>query len=193
MQVTSSPTFFYAKQKFIDANQEGLNSLFEGWMRGAAEINKSEENKQKAAEILAEGLGIPKADALGAINNVRLCTLGDNFNFFGLNPDYKGVTGEDLYNKMGTVYNRLNYAPANIPSWRIVANTNAVNAANIAGASHAAETGKTFSPVTEKDKTTPAIANKGLTISFRTGEYFLRRKCQVHYRQRVHAYCQGVW
>ncbi|MCP4124499.1 MAG: OmpA family protein [Bacteroidetes bacterium] len=164
---------FYAKKKFIESNQDKLNKLFEGWMRGAAEINSSEANKAKASGILAEGLGITEEDALAAINNVRLCTLGDNYNFFGLNSDYKGVTGEDLYNKMGVVYNRLNYAPDNIPSWRLVANSSAVQAANIAGDAHAAEDAKVFTPVTEEDKTAPAIANKAITISFRTGEYQL--------------------
>ena len=37
---------------------------------------------------------------LNAINNVRLATHGDNYDFFGYNQAYQGVTGEELYNKM---------------------------------------------------------------------------------------------
>ena len=77
--------FFFAKRAYVDQNKDKLQKLFEGWMRGAAEINGSAAAKDKAAEILAEGLGLPKEDAAGAIDNVRLATYGDNLNFFGLN------------------------------------------------------------------------------------------------------------
>ncbi len=164
---------FYAKKKFIDANQDELNYLFEGWMRGASEINASETNKLKAAKILAKGLAISEEDGLAAINNVRLCTLGDNKNFFGLNANYNGVTGEDLYSKMGIIYNKLNYAPDVIPNWRLVADPSAVQATKLSGEMHASEDAKEFSPITENVKNAPAIANKGITISFRTGEFQL--------------------
>ncbi|MEZ4827566.1 MAG: ABC transporter substrate-binding protein [Bacteroidia bacterium] len=112
---------FYAKRSWIDANREKLGQLYEGWMKGAAEINNSEAAKQEAAKILAEGLRVPEDFAYNAINNVRLTTHGDNLDFYGINPDYQGVTGEVLYNKMKTTYAQLGYAPERVPSWRLVA------------------------------------------------------------------------
>ena len=80
-------------------------------MTGAAEINSNAGNKKKAAKILADAFdGFDEAMTLNAINNVRLCTHGDNQNFFGLNKSYKNVTGESLYNKMTNVYRGLGFA-----------------------------------------------------------------------------------
>ena len=64
-------------------------------MIGSAEINESEQAKDKAAQILAQGFsGVDIAFCKQAINNVRLCTVGDNKNFFELNSSYIGVTGQ---------------------------------------------------------------------------------------------------
>ncbi|MCB0516841.1 MAG: phosphate ABC transporter substrate-binding/OmpA family protein [Chitinophagales bacterium] len=164
---------FIAKKSFVENNREVMNKVFEGWMRGAAEINASDANKRKAARILADGLNIPEADAYQAINNVRLCNYGDNANFFNLKGDYKGVTGEDLYNKMALVYSKLNYAPLNIPSWRQVANPIAVKSFAIRGTEHEAEGSKEFTPAANNQQNAPAISSKALRINFRTGEYQL--------------------
>jgi len=162
---------FYAKKEFVDKNRGKLQQLYEGWMKGAAEINSSAANKTEASKILAKGLGIPQADALQAINNVRLCTHGDNQNFFGLNSAYNGVTGEKLYQTMANVYGKLNYAD-NVPSWRLVAYPNLVSeTTNLSGSQHLAEKGKKFTPVTEAMKTAPAKSSKAVSISFRSGEF----------------------
>ncbi|MEL6843562.1 MAG: ABC transporter substrate-binding protein, partial [Bacteroidota bacterium] len=112
---------FYAKKSWLDANKDKVQKLYEGWMIGASEINGSDEAKRKAATILAAGLRLPEDYCYNAINNVRLTTHGDNLDFFGMNQDYKGVTGEDLYNKMKVTYADLGFAPAQVPSWRLVA------------------------------------------------------------------------
>ena len=118
---------FIAKRAWLEKNQEKVQKLYQGWMIGAAEINASETNKKKAAKILAEGLtGFSEEDALGAINNVRLCTHGDNLNFFGLNADYKGVSAEQLYSRMTSLYKGLGYAEGKIPSWRTIFYSDAI-------------------------------------------------------------------
>ena len=164
---------FFAKKEYINNNKEKLEKLFEGWMKGAAELNGSEANKKKAAKILAEGLNIPEGDALGAMNNVRLCTYGDNVNFFNLEGGYKGVTGEVLYSKMSTVYNSLNFAPDNVPNWRLVNYPGLVKSTKLSGAQHAAEGAKTFTAPTTKAKTAPALSTKQVRINYRTGEFQL--------------------
>jgi NitT/TauT family transport system substrate-binding protein len=49
-----------------------------------------------------------------------LTTYGDNLEFFGLDPNYKGVTGKQLYEKMTTVYGKLNLATNPLPWDKIV-------------------------------------------------------------------------
>jgi NitT/TauT family transport system substrate-binding protein len=165
---------FIAKKEFIEANKERLGQLYDGWMRGAAEINSSEAAKKTASKILATGLNVPEDFALNAINNVRLTTHGDNLNFFGNNRDYNGVTGEDLYNKMGTIYSKLGHIDGRVPSFRLVSNPDIVLRSNIGNEEgQAAEGKKVFTEATEEDKNKEAISSKQISISFRSGEYKL--------------------
>lgn len=165
---------FIAKKDYIESNKERLGQLYDGWMRGAAEINGSDDAKVKASKILANGLNVPEDFAYNAINNVRLTTHGDNVNFFGMNRDYNGVTGEDLYNKMGTIYKDLGYVQGRVPSYRLVANKDFVSGANLDGAEgQAAEGKKTFTKVTKEDEQKEAISSKQVSISFNSGQYQL--------------------
>ena len=177
---------FMAKTSYIQNNRERLQQLYEGWMKGAAEINSSDKNKEKAAKILSEGLGTPIADARAAIDNVRLATHGDNLDFFGLNPQYTGTTAEELYRKMKGKYREVgkkrspnketgDLIVASIdkaPAWRTVSYLTAIQTTNLSGRTHAAESRK-FAPVTKDEETRPAIATKQASISFRTGEFQL--------------------
>ncbi len=165
---------FFAKREYAEKNRDKLQKLYEGWMKGAAEINASEANKAKAVKILTEGLGIPEEDARMAINNVRLVTHGDNINFFGLNPDFKGVTGNSLYLRMTNEYQKLNYAESSTPTWRTIAYPYFVQSTNLSGAANDAEQQKVFVKVSsEEAKDKEAIATKRVSISFRSGEFAL--------------------
>jgi NitT/TauT family transport system substrate-binding protein len=160
---------FYAKKSYIDANQDKLQQLYEGWMKGAAELNGSDAKKREAAKILADGLQMDEGFCYDAINNVRLTTHGDNMNFFGLNPDYKGVTGEALYNKMKSTYAKLGYPGKGAKSWRMIAEQSLVRNANLSGAGHDPEGGKKFTKVTKEDEKKEAISSKEVSITFPTG------------------------
>jgi NitT/TauT family transport system substrate-binding protein len=164
---------FIAKQSFLDANRQDVKNLVEGWMKGAAEINTSDAAKIEASKILAAGLGQPEDFCLSAINNVRLCTYGDNQNFFGLNPSYTGVTGENLYNKMDIKYQQIGYIKDKIPSWRLIADPSFIQAITLSGAENNAECQATFEAATDEVKKAEAISTKQVSISFRTGEYQL--------------------
>lgn len=163
---------FIAKKEWLDEHKDEMNSFYEGWMKAAAEINSSASNKQRAAEIMAEGTFFTPEDALASINNVRLCTHGDNLNFFGKNPDYKGVTGEALYSKMTNEYIDLGFAQTPY-SWRMLAYPNTISSTSLSGAAHAAEGQKEFKPATDEDISSPAIASKPISITFATGQYEL--------------------
>ena len=162
--------FFFAKREYADKNRDKLQKLYEGWMIGAAEINNSEESKDKAIKILASGLGIAESDAKTAINNVRLVTHGDNLNFFGLNPSFQGTTGNALYSKMANDYKTLGYAQS-APNWRRIAYPFLVQQTALTSVENDAEKKKDFDKITEEEaKTKEAIATKQVSISFRTGE-----------------------
>ena len=166
---------FVAKKSWVNQNQKKLQQLYEGWMKGAAEINSNDGNKRKAARILAENFeGVNEDWAYKAINNVRLTTHGDNLNFYGMNTAYNGVTGDRLYGRMSQVYKDLGYIEGRAPTWREIANSSAVRAANLSGSAHDAEPEKTFTKVTETEgEAKEAIATKRVSINFRTGEHQL--------------------
>jgi len=162
---------FIAKKDFVSQNKEDLKNLLRGWFKGAAEINASEDSKVKASKILAQGLNMPEDFCYDAINNVRLCTYGDNMSFFGLNSSYKGVTGEDIYNKMEGKYRKAGYIDGSIQNWRTISNPSLVSSltqyATMAG--QEPEGQKAFTQVTEEMKTTEAISTKQVSIKFPSG------------------------
>ncbi|MEM1324793.1 MAG: OmpA family protein [Bacteroidota bacterium] len=163
---------FFAKREYVEANKEKLQQLYEGWMIGAAEIQTQSAAKNKAINILAEGLGYPPQDIL--IDNAYHTTHGDNLNFFGLNADFKGVTANSLYQRMAEKYASLGYAEQRLPSWRAVAYPNIVQRTNLEGKEFAGESRKEFAPVSEEEGSErEAIATKRVSINFRTGEYEL--------------------
>lgn len=165
---------FVAKKEFVEKNKEQLQKLYEGWMIGASELNASDANKRKAAKILAAGLQQPEDFCYDAINNVRLATHGDNKDFFGLNSDYTGVTGEDLYNKMKVKYNNLGYNTAGAKSWRLLSTKDLVSRTTaLAGAAHNAEQQKQFTAVDDALTKKESLSSKKVSIGFRTGEFQL--------------------
>ena len=165
---------FVAKKAWADANKEKLQQLYEGWMTGAAEINSNDGAKRKAAKILADAFeGFDEAMCYDAINNVRLCTHGDNQNFFGLNKDYKGVTGEELYANMTNRYRDLGYIKGNVPNWRNIRYTDLVRGASLSGKGQLAEGQKVFTKAKAADATKAAVATKAVSIKFPSGAYKL--------------------
>ncbi|MDX1478553.1 MAG: phosphate ABC transporter substrate-binding/OmpA family protein [Saprospiraceae bacterium] len=171
----------FAKDDFIRENREQIHAFYEGWMKAIAELHSTPSNQDKAAKLLAEFLEFPVEDAQGAMADVRWTTHGDNVNFFGLNPDYRGIKGDDLYSKMSRKFYELNQAPAVAPPWRSVAYTGAIQAAmdNLRGAAHAAEEGPAFDPPTEAERTAPAIASKPVSINFATGQSTLTENAKT--------------
>ena len=169
---------FMAKRDYVRKNEDKLRMLYEGWMRGAAEINSNASNKNKAAKILAEeftanGVALSTADAKQMIDNVRLTTHGDNKNFFGLSGNYKGMNGEKLYTTMGNKYSDLGFIEGSVPNWRLVAYPGLVTSTTLSGNTHNAEAQKTYAAPTKSDEKKEAIASKAVSISFATGQYKL--------------------
>ena len=169
---------FFAKRKFVDANKERMLQLYEGWMKGAAEINTNKSARAKAASILSKefterGTPLSPADADEMIGNVRLTTHGDNKNFFGLNTNYKGVKGDDLYRNMSDKYTDLGYIEGRVPAWRQIAYPGLVNGTTMSGTEHFPEKGRNYTKSTAADKTKSALSTKQVSITFATGAYQL--------------------
>ncbi|MCO6462348.1 MAG: OmpA family protein [Saprospiraceae bacterium] len=165
---------FMGKKEWINANKDKLRKFYDGWMTAVAEINSDPAAKDKAAQIMASNLQLSKNDALGMIDALRLTNHGDNINFFGLNPDYKGITGEQLYTKMGDKYQSLGLAPANRPNWRALSNSYAVSNSTLSPTGvNAGEGNAKFTPATSAQKSAPAVATKTISITFPTGSYTL--------------------
>ncbi len=169
---------FMAKRQYLEKNRDKIAKVYEGWMKGAAEINSNAASRKKAASILARefterGTALTDAEAGEMIGNVRLTTHGDNLNFFGLANGYKGVTGNDLYSEMSLKYTDLGYIEGRVPNWRQISYPTFVNGSSLTGAMHVGEGAKEFTRATKGDETKEAIATKAVSISFRTAEYQL--------------------
>lgn len=169
---------FMAKRDYVRKNEDKLRKLYEGWMRGAAEINSNKTNRNIAAKILAEefterGVALSVADADEMIGNVRLTTHGDNKNFFGLDRAYKGMTGEKLYTSMGDKYKDLGFIEGNVPNWRLIAYPGLITSTQLSGPTHAGEKSKTYAAPTKSDEKKAAVATKEVSISFATAQYAL--------------------
>ena len=169
---------FMAKRAYVEQNRSDLQKLYEGWMTGAAEINSSSRSRRKATQILARefterGTALTSDEADEMIGNVRLTTHGDNKNFFGLNSNYKGVSGNNLYSSMAERYRDLGFIEGRVPAWRQINYPQLVNSTSLTQEMHFAEASKSFEAVTEADETKAAIATKQVSIRFRTGEFQL--------------------
>jgi len=162
---------FMVKESVYKQKKAQLTKFVEGWLKGSDEINSSEANKQKAADILVAGLGIDKATAVNAINNVRLTSYGDNLDFFGLNSSYTNVKGEDLYNKMSKVYSSLRLADKDkIPAYGTVIDPEFIKSINLSTGSEAqAEVQHTFTKATASEVTAVAVASKPVRVTFPSG------------------------
>ena len=164
-----------AKGDFIKQNKTMIDQFYEGWMKGVAALKDNEANQNRAAEHLAELNGISVEDAKGMMSTVYWTGHGDNMNFFGLNPNYKGQRGQDLYTKMNQAFVTTGDAEKQGPSWRSVIYTGGVQAANgkLTAPEYASEPSKEFTPASDEEKAAPPIAVKPVTISFATGQHNL--------------------
>jgi NitT/TauT family transport system substrate-binding protein len=160
---------FFVKKKYLDEHRDVVRKVVEGWLQGAAEINTNPSAKEDAIRILMKGLKIDESLARISIDNARLVTYGDNVNFFGLNNSYRGVTGEDLYNKMNRMYARINLSPAVIPPWRNVVDSSIIQDISMTGPGNEAEGMVHFATPTRADERATAYANKPLSVTYASG------------------------
>ena len=162
---------FIVKESFYQRHKSDLVKLVRGWLQGAKEINESATAKAQAIKILQT----PPLKGIepDAIDNVRLTTYGDNLEFFGLNATYTGVTGRQLYEKMTTVYGKLNLATNPLP-WDKIVDLDFIKGLGLdAAQGGVAEQKATFSAPTAQVAQSKAIASKPVKVSFASGSSVL--------------------
>lgn len=163
-----------AKNQFIEDNLENLTILYDGWMQGNAILNSDDKAKREASKILAQNFeGVDEDFCYLAINNARLVTHGDNLNFYGLNKSYKGITGEDIWNKMSVSYANLGYVDRQL-NWREANSSKVVSNSklNVTDKGQMAESFKEFTAPTksmENKSEVKAISSKSASINFASG------------------------
>lgn len=170
----------FAKDDVINAKREMFDGFYEGWMRAVAEM-QNEGNRNKAAKYLSEFLQFGVEDTEAMMGTVYYATHGDNKNFFGLNPKFRGMTGGELYDKMNRKFYEMKDNPNMGPSWRNVINTGPILAADskLRGPAYAAEGVKEFTPPTQSDISAPALSIKPISINFATGQYQLTENAKT--------------
>ena len=102
--------------------------------------------------------------------------MGDEANFFGLNPEYTGIQGSELYSKMARTYSGLNLCKSPL-AWNKISDSSIIealleNPSKVKG-DQKAEGKRTFTPATEAVRKADAISTKKVTIEYGTGDYRL--------------------
>ncbi|HNW61219.1 MAG TPA: phosphate ABC transporter substrate-binding/OmpA family protein [bacterium] len=157
----------FAKQELIEKRHTDLQHFVEGWMKGAAELNVDQSARRRAASIMTAGYsGTTEEYWLDTFGNLRFATYGDNVAFFGLNPSFKGVTAEMVYDEARQAYSELGLASPNLPGWRNVSDVSLVQAIQLTGAANAAQAPASFTPPTSEMYTRTAVATKNVRVNF---------------------------
>lgn len=157
------------KEDVLRNRRDDLVKLATGWLRANAEINEDRRAKAKAIQRMVKAFRVSKKLAKEELDKVRLTTLGDNQNFFGLNSRYLGEKGEDLYTYFWGKYCEVDASiTCAKPEWSTVVDTTIVRDVPLSGYAHRAEDPVDFSRC--QTKTYQQISDKTLDINFASGK-----------------------
>jgi len=146
---------------------QNLVKLCKAWLTANAEMVNATK-REAAAKTFAKAFEFDEFVVLDGVNKVRFSTYGDNLNFFGLNPQFTGVTGEKLYSRMSIVYGDLGLSKSPLP-WKQVSESSVIEAIkDLTDPMHAAEGSISFAPATSTEIAAPALATKRVTVNFPT-------------------------
>jgi len=157
----------FTSQELIDKRRNDVKAFLDGWLKAAAEMNTNQAARAAAAKVMTAGYSGTTEDYwLETFANVRFATYGDNVAFFGLNPNYKGVTAELVYDEACKVYQELGFASPNLPRWRGVSDVSTISAIALSGPEHLAQVPATFTPPTSSMLKQPAVATKLVRVNY---------------------------
>lgn len=125
------------------------------------------------ATVFSKAFNAPKFVVADGMYKVRYATYGDNVNFFGLNSNFNGVDGDELYTKMTMTYTQIGKAKNPAP-WRSVSDPSLIEGIKtLNGGIHSAEGEVVFTNVSEEVKTATPSAVRNVSIEFAFGSWLL--------------------
>ena len=161
-----------AKQSYIEKNREKLEKLIAAFLTANVKMNTDEAAVKEASRYFAKYYGTDEDFANIGTKTVYFATLGDEANFFGLNAEYSGIKGFDLYDKMSGIYSSLKLCKSPL-RWDKVSDSSIIEALlnnpSMVQGDQKAEGKRTFTPATDAVKDAEAISAKKVTIEFQSG------------------------
>lgn len=173
-----------AKKSVLEDKAEEFDKLTRAWLSANADM-QDPNNRKLAAEAFSKAFGFDLALVQDGVDKVRFSTYGDNKAFFGLDPNYTGVKGDDLYTRMSRIYSKTEsekggfYANNPIPWVKasysgVIERITDMNTGN-----QVAESEMKFTPSTAEDLAKPSIATRMVSITFATNEYLLNNDAKT--------------
>lgn len=167
-----------AHSGWLEKNKEKAAKITEALLWANSEFTNNKDVYQEACELFSEEFDVkPVSDVLNVAQKINFATLEDNINWFGLNTDYDGVTGENLYTKMSHVYGTINLTKSTLP-WRKISDISVVEylADNNCLDNDQSANGtkpRQFKDATNEVKKAEPISNKKVVIEFPVDGYKL--------------------
>lgn len=170
-----------AKKEWLENNKELAAKIVEGILWANSEIKYNKDAFNEGAEVFAKAFETDKEFALASASKINYATLDDEKNWFGMNSDYSGMTGERIYTKMSRTYTDIGLAKSVMPWMKIVYPDilEMVISNNKLSNNQGATAAKKFSAPTENMKTEAALSTKKVTINFPTAGYTLDNNAQT--------------
>ena len=174
--------------------REMFEKLGAAWLQGNALMNKPGKERTEGIQLFSTAFGLETGVVEPSVAKIRFSTLGDNKQFFGLDAQFTGMTGQKMYSRMAVKYQELGYA--NLPvGWAKVADESLVEALSadksLAVSEQAPDGPAKFTPATETEKTVAASGSKVVSIQFPTGSYQLDEDAKAIIDRQVTNLAQG--
>ena len=168
---------FIAKKEWLEKNPELATKIVEAFLWANSEYTNKEDVYNEAVQIFAKAFETDTEFAKLTGRKVRPATLTDNLQWFGLNSDYSGMTGERIYSKMSRAYSQLGLVSNALP-WTKVSYSDIIEsiaAKNSLDNEQSAfgTASREFSAPTVQHEEVKAISSKKVTINFPTAGYTL--------------------
>lgn len=165
-----------AKQDYLNKNRDKVKTLISALLMANVKMNTDSKAVAQAAEAFAKSYGTDAEFAIEGSKNIHYVTLGDEANFFGLNTNYTGVEGSELYSKMARTYAGLGLCKSPL-SWKKVSDSSFIEELsenpNAIEGDQTPEKAKTFTAPTKEIETAAAMSTKKVTIEYPTGSSVL--------------------
>lgn len=160
-----------AKQTYLDSNRDNVLKLLSALMFANYKMNTDSNAVKQSAQVFAKAYGTDAQFAIEGSKNIYYMTLEDQINFFGLNSNFTGIKGEELYSKMARTYEGLNLTKKPL-SWRKVSDLSFIeylaDNRDLVKGDQKAENKVVFSKPTQEIKESEEISNKQVIIEFDT-------------------------